>query len=181
MSGLLDRINAWLASLSEREHRLVTWGGAAAIVLLVLALLVLPLYSAANAAEKRVERKRTDLAWMQSVAGELRAAGPADASAQSLVLIVDQTARAARTCCRASRYTAERHWRYPDTARVCAVRRDRGVGGRSRAAPRPHRRVSNRGSYLARRCRKRQPHHAQRRMNVRREPSRHRCGRGHAE
>ena len=76
MSGLLDRIHAWLASLSEREHRLVTWGGAAAVVLLVLALLVLPLYSAANAAEKRVERKRTDLAWMQSVAGELRAAGP---------------------------------------------------------------------------------------------------------
>jgi general secretion pathway protein M len=95
MSGLLDRINAWLASLSEREHRLVTWGGATAVVLLVLTLLVLPLYTAASGAEKRVERKRTDLAWMQSVAGELRAAGPADASAQSLVLIVDQTARAA--------------------------------------------------------------------------------------
>lgn len=91
----MDRINAWLASLSEREHRLVTWGGTAAVVLLVFALLVLPLYSAANTAEKRVERKRTDLAWMQSVAGELRTAGPADASAQSLVVIVDQTARAA--------------------------------------------------------------------------------------
>jgi general secretion pathway protein M len=95
MSGLMDRINAWLASLSEREHRLVTWGGATAVVLLVLTLLVLPLYTAASGAEKRVERKRTDLAWMQSVAGELRAAGPADASAQSLVVIVDQTARAA--------------------------------------------------------------------------------------
>jgi general secretion pathway protein M len=95
MSDLMDRINAWLASLSEREHQLVTWGGTAAAVLLVLVLLVLPLYSAAGGAEKRVERKLSDLAWMQSVAGELRAAGPADASAQSLVVIVDQTARAA--------------------------------------------------------------------------------------
>jgi general secretion pathway protein M len=95
MSELMDRIHAWLASLSERERQLVTWGGAAAAVLLILALLVVPLYSAANSAEKRVERKRSDLAWMQSVAPELREAGPSDASGQSLVLIVDQTARAA--------------------------------------------------------------------------------------
>ncbi len=95
MNALTVRISTWLATLSEREHRLVTWGGTAAVVVLVFALLVLPLYSAASGAEKRVERKRSDLAWMQSVAGELRAAGPADASAQSLVVIVDQTARAA--------------------------------------------------------------------------------------
>lgn len=95
MNALTVKISTWLATLSERERRLVTWGGSAAVVVLVLALLVLPLYSAANGAEGRVERKRNDLAWMQSVAGELRAAGPADASAQSLVLIVDQTARSA--------------------------------------------------------------------------------------
>jgi general secretion pathway protein M len=95
VNQLTVRISTWLATLSERERQLVTWGGAAAVVLLILALLIVPLYSAANGAEKRVERKRNDLAWMQSVAGELRSAGPADASGQSLVLIVDQTARAA--------------------------------------------------------------------------------------
>jgi type II secretory pathway component PulM len=95
MNELWDKLNAWLASLSERERLLVTWGALAAAVLLVLSLVVLPLYSAASSAEQRVARKRTDLAWMQSVAGELRAAGPAQASGQSLVLVVDQTARAA--------------------------------------------------------------------------------------
>ena len=95
MSELWDKLNAWLASLQERERLLVTWGGLAAAVLLVLGVGVLPLYSAAKSAELRVERKRNDLAWMQSVAGELRAAGPTQASGQSLVLIVDQTARAA--------------------------------------------------------------------------------------
>ena len=147
-------------------------------MVLVLALLVLPLYSAASGAEKRVERKRNDLAWMQSVAGELRAAGPADASAQSLVLIVDQTARAAGLAACASRYATERHRRHPDTARVRAIRRDRGLGGRSLPAPRPHRRVRDRGSNLARRCGKRQPHHAQRRVNVPASSALPRCRRG---
>ncbi|HZF27318.1 MAG TPA: type II secretion system protein M [Steroidobacteraceae bacterium] len=95
MSELWDKLNAWLASLSERERRLVTWGGIAAALLLLFALGVFPLYSVANSAEQRVERKRNDLAWMQSVADELRAAGPVQASNASLVVIVDQTARAA--------------------------------------------------------------------------------------
>jgi type II secretory pathway component PulM len=95
MSELWARFNVWLAGLSERERLLVTWGGVVAIFLLVVGVAILPLYSAASRAEQRVERKRNDLAWMHSVAGELRAAGPAQASGQSLVLIVDQTARAA--------------------------------------------------------------------------------------
>lgn len=95
MNALWYRINAWLASLAERERRLVVSGGIAALVLLFLVLVVMPLYSAANRAEQRVERKRSDLAWMQSVAGELHAAGPAQSASQSLVLIVDQTARTA--------------------------------------------------------------------------------------
>jgi type II secretory pathway component PulM len=95
MKELWERFNAWRAGLAERERRLVTWGGVGAVALLFLSLIVLPLYSTAGHAEQRVERKRNDLAWMQSVAGELRAAGPAQASSQSLVLIVDQTARSA--------------------------------------------------------------------------------------
>ena len=95
MNALTVRISTWLASLSERERRLVSWGGIGAAVLLIVGLLILPLYTAANSAESRVERKRRDLAWMRTVAPELREAGPAAASGQSLVLIVDQTARAA--------------------------------------------------------------------------------------
>jgi len=95
MSELWDKLNAWLGSLAERERLLVTWGGLAAALLLIVGVGILPLYSAASSAELRVERKRNDLAWMHSVAGELQAAGPAQASGQSLVLIVDQTARSA--------------------------------------------------------------------------------------
>ena len=95
MNALWERLNAWLATLAERERRLVTWGGIAAALLLFLGLVAIPLYSTASHAEQRVQRKRSDLAWMQSVARELHAAGPAQASSQSLVLIVDQTARTA--------------------------------------------------------------------------------------
>lgn len=95
MTKFWQQLNAWLAGMAERERRLVMWGAGAAVALLVFGLLVLPLYSAANGAEKRVERKRGDLAWMRSVADELRAAGPASESTQSLVVTVDQTARAA--------------------------------------------------------------------------------------
>ena len=95
MNALTARVSTWLASLSERERRLVSWGGVGAAVLLIVGLLVLPLYTAASSAESRVERKRNDLAWMRTVAPELSQAGPAAASGQSLVLIVDQTARSA--------------------------------------------------------------------------------------
>lgn len=91
------KLQSWLASLSERERRMVTWGGIGAGVLLTLGAVVLPLYAAASRAEQRVEQKRQDLEWMRSVAGELRAAGPAqgNAAGQSMVVSVDESARAA--------------------------------------------------------------------------------------
>jgi general secretion pathway protein M len=95
---LLQKLRSWLAGLSERERRMVTWGGAGAAVLLVFGAVVVPLYAAAGRSEQRVEQKRQDLEWMRGVAGELRAAGPAGeaaAAGQSLVVIVDQSARAA--------------------------------------------------------------------------------------
>jgi general secretion pathway protein M len=85
-------------ALNAREQKMVAWGGIAVAVVLFLFALVLPLYSGANAAEERVMRKADDLNWMRSVAGEVRAAGPvgpAAASGQSLLVIVDQTARQA--------------------------------------------------------------------------------------
>ena len=98
MNELRQKIQSRFAGLSERERRMVTWGGIGTAVLLIFGAGVLPLYAAAHRAEQRVEQKRQDLEWMRSVAGELRAAGPADAQAstgQSLVVIVDESARAA--------------------------------------------------------------------------------------
>ena len=158
-----------------------TWRGGA-IVLLVLALLVLPLYSAANAAEKRVE-SASALTWPGCRASLASCAqqGPAE------------------VCPPRSHWSLS--WiKPPGLPELAAALRDTqpsGTGGiRIRlksapfadsewwpnlcAAPLPPSSRGNHGSSLARRCRKRQPHHAQRRVNVRREPSRHRCGGGHA-
>jgi general secretion pathway protein M len=97
MQELWRKLEAWLAGLSARERQMVTWGGLAAAVLVFLGAIVLPLYTVAARLETRVEQKREDLVWMRGVAGELRAAGPAGAagSGQSLIVIVDQTARTA--------------------------------------------------------------------------------------
>jgi general secretion pathway protein M len=89
------KVAVWLAGLSERERRMVTWGGIAAAVLVFLGGIVLPLHATAARIERRVEQKQQDLQWMRSVAGELQAAGPAGAagSGQSLIVIVDESAR----------------------------------------------------------------------------------------
>jgi type II secretory pathway component PulM len=82
---------AWYAGLSARDRRVLLWGGAAAAVLLVVGGLS-ALSSAVTAAERRVERKRDDLAWMQAVAPRLQAM-PAVRSDEPLPLLVDRTAR----------------------------------------------------------------------------------------
>ena len=91
------KFEAWLAGLSARERRMVTWGGLAAAVLIFLGGVVLPLYTTAARIESRVEQKRQDLDWMRGVADELRAAGPAAVAGtgQSLIVIVDESARTA--------------------------------------------------------------------------------------
>lgn len=94
----LQPLRSWLDSLAARERRMVVWGSVGVAVLIFLILVVLPLYSAVGKTGQRVEQKQEDLAWMRSVAGELRAAGPAAvaaaaASGQSLVVLVDQSAQ----------------------------------------------------------------------------------------
>lgn len=94
----IDQLRSWLDGLAPRERSLVVWGGIAAAVLVFLGALVMPLYTAAAKSAARVEQKRADLSWMRGVVAELRAAGPAGPSAssgQSLVVIIDQTARQA--------------------------------------------------------------------------------------
>ena len=84
-------LRAWFATLDEREQRMVTFGGAAAIVLLVAGL-IWKLGSAVSVAEDRVERRRQDLAWIEAVTPRLQAA-PAARPGESLTIAVDRMAQ----------------------------------------------------------------------------------------
>jgi general secretion pathway protein M len=88
-------MGAWLQSLSERERRLVTIGGAVAIVLLIFAV-IFPLEGGVSKARERIERKQQDLAWMKGVAPQLAAAGPLvkpPENQESLIVLIDRSAR----------------------------------------------------------------------------------------
>ena len=91
-------VRAWLDGLQERERRLVyVAAGFGALALLYL-VLVLPFQTANQRAQQRLERKQVDLAWMRQVAPRVaQAAGPAQAGAsgESLMVLVDRTAREA--------------------------------------------------------------------------------------
>lgn len=90
----------WFTSLNPRERLLVAGGG---IVVLLIALYVLvlgPFYSSIDRRAERVATKAADLAWMQSVAGEMSelvagGASAIDSSGESLVVLVDRTSREA--------------------------------------------------------------------------------------
>ena len=84
-------LRGWYATLDEREQRMVTFGGAAAIALL-LAGLIWKLGSAVAVAEDRVERRRQDLAWIEAVTPRLQAA-PAARPGESLTIAVDRMAQ----------------------------------------------------------------------------------------
>ena len=86
-----------LERMSPRERRMVMFSAAALVLILIVAV-VLPLDSSVAKAQDRIARKQADLAWMQSAAPELAAAGPAAArpqSQESLLITVDRTAREA--------------------------------------------------------------------------------------
>ncbi len=83
-----------LSRLSERERRIVILGGIIAFVLLIFAVLM-PLQRSVSASAQRIERKRGDLGWLQSVApqlGNLSGSAPAQLN-ESMVALVDRTAR----------------------------------------------------------------------------------------
>jgi general secretion pathway protein M len=85
----------WFDNLSERDRKIVTYGGAVVLVL-VLAGIIVPLNRNIAMARERVTRKQSDLQFIQSVAPQLAAAGPASgnaATAESLVVLVDSSAR----------------------------------------------------------------------------------------
>jgi general secretion pathway protein M len=91
----------WYSGLSRRERNLVAVASALAAVFLLYVGLVLPLQTLYGKGTQRLEQKSADLAWMRSVAPQVQAAAArapragAGASSESLVVLVDRTAREA--------------------------------------------------------------------------------------
>jgi general secretion pathway protein M len=88
-------MRTWYAKLSERERRIVLFGGIGAGVLLLLAI-VLPLSRNISQAHQRVANKQADLAFIQNAVPQLASAGPgmgAAATGENLVVLIDSSAR----------------------------------------------------------------------------------------
>lgn len=84
---------AQLAEMSQRERRVLAIGAVIAALIFVFGV-VLPLDRSVAQAQARLAQKRVDLAWMQSVAGEIATApAPPAAGGESLLVIVDRSAR----------------------------------------------------------------------------------------
>ena len=81
----------WYRGLSARDQRTVLWGGAAASVLLVAALLW-QLGASVAAMQERVDRRRQDLAFIEAATPVLQAM-PAVRPGESLSIAVDRMAR----------------------------------------------------------------------------------------
>jgi general secretion pathway protein M len=84
-----------LATLNERERRMVLFGGIGAAALLIFGV-ILPLNSSVHKTQERVGKKQADLVWMQAVGPELASAGPTVArpsTNESLLVVVDRAAR----------------------------------------------------------------------------------------
>jgi general secretion pathway protein M len=92
-SPSLEQLLERYAALSERERRMLLLGALALALIIVFGILV-PLDRSVAKAQQRLQKKHEDLAWMQSVAPELAGtAPPPAASGESLLLIVDRSAR----------------------------------------------------------------------------------------
>lgn len=85
------KLQDWYRGLPERDQRIVLWGGAAASVLLVV-LLAWQLGASVASAEERVERRRQDLAFIETVAPRLQPL-PSGRSDEPLTIAIDRMAR----------------------------------------------------------------------------------------
>jgi general secretion pathway protein M len=88
----VDRLRAWYSGLEPREQKTVAWGSIAALALIVV-VGTLQLHAAVARVGKRVDQKRSDVAYIQAVLPELRAAPVPQGGDQSLVIVVDRTTR----------------------------------------------------------------------------------------
>lgn len=92
----MNQIRQWLDGLAARERNLVYVAAALLVLAILYFAVVLPVTSAARHREARIAQKTGDLAWMQQVAPQVMAAaaaGNGTASNESLVVLVDRTAR----------------------------------------------------------------------------------------
>ncbi len=92
----MNALRQWLEGLVPRERNLVYLAAALLGIAVVYFAVVLPVTSAARAREVRIERKKSDLAWMRQAAPQVIAATAARSGAdsgESLVVLVDRTAR----------------------------------------------------------------------------------------
>jgi general secretion pathway protein M len=81
-------------TMSEREQRLMKFGGIAAVAILIFGVLI-PLDSSVAKARARITQKQADLLWMRNVAPVLAAAAPMHpgGTGESLIVVVDRSAR----------------------------------------------------------------------------------------
>lgn len=97
MNALLARFSAWSAGLAPRERLVLTLGGAAAILILVIGGLF-TLHQGVERSRERLLQKRRDLAFVQAATAEILAAGPvrpAGAGGEPLVVLADRATRQA--------------------------------------------------------------------------------------
>src|ERR1700730_9879227 len=83
-----------LDTMSEREQKLVKFGGIGAVLILIFGVLI-PLDSSVAKARARITQKQADLVWMKNVAPVLAQSGPAHTggNGESLIVIVDRSTR----------------------------------------------------------------------------------------
>ncbi len=79
-------------TLQPREQQLVKYGGIALVAVLIFGVLM-PLDSSVSKARTRIVKKQQDLVWMKSVAPVLALQVPHENNGESLIVIVDRSAR----------------------------------------------------------------------------------------
>ena len=84
-------VNLSLDTLSERDRRTLLIGVVLGALLLVYVLVHLD--SSVTSAQKRIKKKQDDLAWIQTAAPEIAMAPIASSGGESLLVIVDRSAR----------------------------------------------------------------------------------------
>jgi type II secretory pathway component PulM len=79
-------------TMSPREQQLVKIGGIALVAILIFGVLM-PLDSSVTKAHARISKKQADLVWMRGVAPVLAASVPHQNNGESLLVVVDRSAR----------------------------------------------------------------------------------------
>jgi general secretion pathway protein M len=87
-----------LIALKPRERLIIFAGGILILIVAIYFFALAPFYRAVNTRAERVQQKEADLAWLKSVGGEVLALSANQtvvpvASSESLVVLVDRTAR----------------------------------------------------------------------------------------